>query len=144
MPDDATYTLFPIFKKVCYLTFRKPHFSKVHEKRINESTEHFVLPISQLTVIILCSVSGSGLFCDILGHTTIFCLHIHEFWTSGHLHWAQNAPVFCNFVKFGLFICESTKTTGCVLGRHFASYRSTFRGIPEQKYVNFVIFLFLH
>ncbi len=57
IPDEYMYILFPLLTKVCYLAFKKPHFSKVHERRINENTQHFIFPINRLVAVIACHVS---------------------------------------------------------------------------------------
>ncbi len=51
MPGDYMNMLFSIGANVCYMTFNKPHFSEVHESRINENTETFGLPINHLAAL---------------------------------------------------------------------------------------------
>ncbi len=60
MPGDYMNMLFSIGANVCNMTFNKPHFSEVHESRINENTETFSLPINLLAATISCTVINSS------------------------------------------------------------------------------------
>ncbi len=66
MPDDDISVIHSILAAKCYVSFDKPQFGESHERRVNETTRCFTLPISEISAFISCSVSGTHKF-DFLG-----------------------------------------------------------------------------
>ncbi len=66
MPVDDILVIHSIFAAKCYVSFDKPQFGEIHERRINETTRRFTLPITLIIAFVSCPVSGK-LQLDFLG-----------------------------------------------------------------------------
>ncbi len=57
IPDDNILVIYPTLTVKCYVSFNKPQFGEIHERRVNETTRRFTLPIREIIASVSCPVS---------------------------------------------------------------------------------------
>ncbi len=57
MPDNVVLVVYPILRTKCHISFEKPQFDEVHEKRVNKTARRFTLPINELIAVVSFHVS---------------------------------------------------------------------------------------